>query len=204
MPPSFEEQEYWHQRFENEACFEWLVPSATFMSILDPFLDDYLPSCRILHIGFGTSDLQNHLRARGFTNVLNIDYEPLAIFRGQQREKETFGNVQMKYAVADVTSNRHQSQQRFDIVVDKSTVDAVSCGGEEAFVKMLRSVSECLDGPGGIWISLSYSSQRFVLEKEEHMPFDVQEIARIPVPKSRATDPQVYYYCYLMRPRCSG
>lgn len=221
MPPSFEEQEYWHQRFENEFSFEWLVPSDTFMSILNPYLDKYLQncpdgdpaSCRILHVGFGTSDLHNHLRARGFTNVLNVDYEPLAIARGQQREKEAFGDVRMKYALADVThpdfgrdlpvlpAGEGQHQSKFDIVLDKSTVDAISCGGEGAFFKMLRGVRGCLESSDGIWISLSYSSERFNLESDEMMPFNVQEIARIPTPRAKATDPQVYHYCYLLRPR---
>lgn len=236
MPIDFDKQEYWHHRFATETQFEWLVPSSTFMSIIEPHLASLLsnhhhnhnssnansesdesdssssPPPRVLQIGFGTSDLQNHLRARGLPDILNIDYEPLAIERGRQLEKRAFGDVVMKYAVMDATQlyfcgpndddrrRRRRAPQKFDLVLDKSTVDAVSCGGQETFLRMTRGVRRCL-APGGVWISLSYSSSRFDVRDEGLLPFKVDVLAKIPTPKIRATDPDIYHWCYLLTPK---
>lgn len=248
MPIDFDKQEYWHQRFATETQFEWLVPSSTFMAIIEPYLEALLTRSatsyssssatssssshedtndynnaplasppRLLQIGFGTSDLQNHLRARGLppSSILNIDYEPLALDRGRHLEKQTFGDVRMQYAVADATQLQilHESlplpsfgplgedrdtdhHPKFDLVLDKSTVDAVSCGGEDTFLRMARGVRQVL-APGGVWISLSYSSTRFDVEG---LPFEVEVLNKILTPKARSTDPDIYYWCYLLRP----
>ncbi|KAI8624745.1 S-adenosyl-L-methionine-dependent methyltransferase [Xylariaceae sp. FL1651] len=197
MPADFEKQSYWRDRFASETSFEWLTSSATFMSIIEPYLSSS-QSQRILHLGSGTSDLHTYFRARGYLDVTNIDYEPLALDRGRQLEERAFGDVQMKYAVADVTKlhvNLPESNL-YDLVVDKSTVDAVSCGGSTAFANMIMSVRKFL-AVEGLWISLSYSANRFDVEG---LPFSVRVIAKIPTPKAKATDPDVYYWCYLLRP----
>lgn len=195
MPTDFDKREYWHSRFATETRFEWLVASEVFMSTLDPYLSRLDTSSRILHVGFGTSDLQNHLRERGFLNVTNLDFEPLAIQRGQQLEKAVFGDVRMKYAVADITNPG--ILEEFDVVIDKSTVDAVSCGGEGAFMLMAEGVRRCL-ADGGFWISMSYASSRFSVEG---LPFDVDVVAKIPTPKQIPTDPDIYHFCYLLTPK---
>ncbi|KAF3763970.1 hypothetical protein M406DRAFT_332407 [Cryphonectria parasitica EP155] len=196
MPPSFDEQQYWHERFKTETSFEWLISSEAFLSILEPHLERLHKSSRILQVGFGTSDLQNHLRARGFNDILNIDYEPLAIEHGLKAEQEAFGDVRMRYAVADATQLESFPEQ-YDLVIDKSTVDAISCGGQEAFSRMFHGVKNCL-ARGGFWLSLSYSSSRFAVDD---LPFDVEVIERIPTSKAKTTDPDIFYYCYLLRPK---
>ncbi|KAI4860419.1 S-adenosyl-L-methionine-dependent methyltransferase [Hypoxylon rubiginosum] len=200
MPADFEKQSYWHERFASETSFEWLASSQSFMSIIEPYLQAI---CRerpasILQLGSGTSDLQNYFRRKGCLDVTNVDYEPLALERGRQLEKAAFGDVRMKYVVADVTQldNGLPRDCKFNLVVDKSTVDAVSCAGETALLRMATGVRNHL-ADGGFWISLSYSSARFALEQ---LPFDVEVVAKIPTPKLKASDPDVYYSCYLLRP----
>ena len=165
------------------------------MSALDRELARIGTSARILQLGFGTSDLQNHLRSRGYLNVTNVDYEPLAIERGLQNEKRVFGDVRMTYEVADAT--QLYLRKRFDLVVDKSTADAISCGGEEAVSRMARGVRRSLTVDGS-WVSLSYSSSRFQIAD---LPFDVQVLTQIPTPKLESTDPDVFHWCYLLRPK---
>ncbi len=198
MSADFEKQSYWHKRFESETSFEWLVSSDTFTSILEPYLARLGRSARILHLGFGTSDLQNQLRSRGFCDVTNVDYEPLAVDRGMVRERQAFGDVVMKYAVEDVTQlRRERLPGLFDLVIDKSTCDAVSCGGDAAVLRMASGVRGLL-AETGFWISLSYSSCRFVDVGDP--PFKVEVVAKLPTPKLRPTDPDVYHWCYLLRP----
>ncbi|KAL6910315.1 S-adenosyl-L-methionine-dependent methyltransferase [Trichoderma evansii] len=201
MPVDFDKQAYWHDRFSTETSFEWLASSAEFMSIIKPILIKLEPSsARILHLGSGTSDLQNYFRLLGFLDVTNVDYEPLAADRGRELEQQAFGDVKMKYAVADATqlqlSNDSGDQDcKFDLVVDKSTVDAISCGGDDQVWRMASSVKEHL-APGAVWISLSYSSSRFGIEG---LPFDVEVLAKVPTPKIKATDPDIFHWCYLLR-----
>ena len=205
MPVDFEKQSYWRDRFASEETFEWLVSSEDFISILQPYLDKLdSSSARILNLGSGNSELQNHFRRQGFLNVTNLDYEPLAAERGRRVEARAFGDVKMRYAVADATQlptvgsdlgGGHRGQ--FDLIVDKSTVDAVSCAGEDAILRMANGVRSRL-ARDAVWISLSYSASRFNAEK---LPFDVETVAKIPTPKLGASGPDVYHWCYLMRPR---
>ncbi|KAI1194527.1 S-adenosyl-L-methionine-dependent methyltransferase [Nemania serpens] len=198
MAPDFEKQSYWHERFASETSFEWLVPSAAFMPHITPYLSASV-SQRILNLGSGTSDLHTHFRARGYHDVTNVDYEPRALDRGREIEERAFGNTQMHYAVADVTRLCADlyGARAFDLVVDKSTSDAVSCGGDAAVRNMAQGVRECLVADGA-WISLSYSATRFEIED---LPFDVRVIAKILTPKARPSEPDVFYWCYLLRPR---
>lgn len=208
----FEKQSYWRDRFAHETAFEWLVQSPDLMEVLDPVLvrHDLGPSSRVLQLGSGTSDLQNHLRRRGFGDVTNVDYEPLAVERGRDLEERDFGDVKMGYVVADVTqmptprrSGRFSTgtgtglDGEFDLVIDKSTVDAVSCGGDEAFLRMAEGVRRCL-APGGVWISLSYSASRF---ETRELPFDVDVVHKFPAPRQSPNEPEMFHWCYLLRPK---
>ena len=128
--------------------------------------------------------------------MTNVDYEPTAIERGRENEMKAFGDVKMEYEVADATQLELEGQG-YDLVVDKSTVDAVSCGGDEAFRRMAQGVRSCLK-PGGIWISLSFSAWRFDVSD---LPFDAEVIAKVPTRKLKPTDPDVFHWCYLLRPK---
>jgi ubiquinone/menaquinone biosynthesis C-methylase UbiE len=195
MPADFEKQSYWHERFASETSFEWLTTSAAFMEVLIPHLQRVSPTARILHLGSGTSDLHNHLRHHGYLNVTNIDYEPLALERGRQLEQNRFGDVQTKYLVADAT--QLESAEKYQIVIDKSTADAIACGEGDIIFRMAQAVRRCLEHDG-LWISLSYSPRRF-----EHVQslFEVEVVGKVPTPKSKPTDPNIYHYCYRLRPR---
>ncbi|OTA94649.1 hypothetical protein M434DRAFT_394574 [Hypoxylon sp. CO27-5] len=203
MPYDFEKRSYWHERFKTEASFEWLVSSEFFRGLIEPVLSR-LPregdSLRIFQLGSGTSDLHNYFRWNSYLDVTNVDYEPLAIERGREAEKNLFGDVLMKYVVADATQLDKDlpENQKFDVVVDKGTADAVSCGGTDPLLKMASGVRERL-AEGGFWVCLSYSSSRF--DVEGLPPFDVEVIHQIPTVKLREFDPEMYNYCYLLRPK---
>lgn len=124
MPPSYGSPLYWRTRFLTETNFEWLISSSTFLSLLRP----YLPSAEIpiLHLGSGTSDLHIHLYNAGYTNITNLDYEPLALERGKALEQDAIREIRMSYVEADVTNM--QLGRKFEVAIDKSTADAVACG----------------------------------------------------------------------------
>ncbi|KAM0278731.1 hypothetical protein ACHAQH_005025 [Verticillium albo-atrum] len=194
----FEKQSYWRDRFTREESFEWLVSSSDLMAVLDPLIATLSlgPDARICQLGFGTSDLQNHFRERGFSHVTNLDYEPLACERGRALETARFGDVRMEYRVADVTQ-LPANLGKFDLVIDKSTVDAVACGGDDMVMRMAKGVERVLK-PGAVWVSLSYSAGRF---SGGGLPFDVEVAHKFPVPKMQPTEPDVFHWCYLLKPR---
>lgn len=195
MPADFEKQSYWQKRFASETAFEWLTSSAAFMDVLAPYLQHLPLSSPILHLGSGTSDLHNYLRQHGFTDITNIDYEPRALERGQHLEKSRFGDLRTKYLLADATQLR--GEEKYRVVIDKSTADAVACGGDDAMVAMAESIRRSLDGDG-FWVSLSFSPWRF---EDVHALLEVEVICKIPTPKIMPTDPDVFHYCYLLKPK---
>ncbi|KAK4223835.1 hypothetical protein QBC38DRAFT_538803 [Podospora fimiseda] len=202
MPADFEKQYYWKQRFQKEKAFEWLTTSPTFINTFTPYLDSLDPTIEILHLGSGTSDLHNHLRKRGFLNVTNIDYEPLALERRQQLERNVFGDVKTKYRVADVTKLDINSDQpnKCQLIIDKSTIDAVACGGDEAVVAMAQGIYKILNGQNGVWISLSFSEHRFDDERIKEL-FDVQVVTKVATEKRLESDPDLWHWCYSLRPK---
>ncbi|KAL2270729.1 hypothetical protein VTJ83DRAFT_100 [Remersonia thermophila] len=190
------------------------------------------PPLRILHLGSGTSDLHSHLRARGFERVTNVDYAPQALVRGRDLERARFGDVRTKYAVADLTRSSRSLEEdlaaadaeeeaaaaggggagggdgwkmagRYDAALDKSTADAIACGGDGALRVLAENVWRCLsaEGRGGFWISLSYSATRF---DDVRDLFEVQVVRKIPTAKAKPTDPDIFYYGYLLRPKRAG
>ncbi|CAG9951013.1 unnamed protein product [Clonostachys rosea f. rosea IK726] len=214
MATDYEKQSYWHDRFASETSFEWLVTSKQFISVIEPQLARLPLSSHILHLGSGTSDLHNHFRSRGLLNVTNLDFEPLAAERGRDLEQNAFGDVRMNYVVADATrlvdepimigshggaagkEEQIVTPAKFDLVVDKSTADAVACGGDSAILKLAKGIKKCLS-KDGVWISLSFSSDRFeVLE----LPFHVEVMAKVPTRKVKPTDPDIYHWCFILRP----
>ncbi|KAJ4286621.1 hypothetical protein N0V88_007910 [Collariella sp. IMI 366227] len=182
MPADFENQSYWHDRFMSETSFEWLASSPAFLKVLAPRLQQLPSSARILHLGSGTSDLHNQLRHRGFLDVTNVDYEPLALDRGRELERNEFGNSRMKYCVADVT-RLDLKEGAYHLAIDKSTADAIACGGLEAVVSMAKAIHRHL-ADDGVWVSLSYSSSRFDDARVQSL-FEVEVVDKVPTPKAK-------------------
>lgn len=102
---------------------------------------------QILHIGCGNSSLS--LKLRGLvdsaTQIHNCDYSSVVIKRQRQREKELLQNdhaarsggqeVQSRWSVLDLLDPEQMANVRkrdgeeggYDIIIDKSTTDAISC-----------------------------------------------------------------------------
>lgn len=172
---------------------------------------------RVLHIGAGTSSLSERIRDTIRDTygdrldegaIVNVDFSETVVQRSLEREmaraQEGRGRG-MRWAHADVlkwsdlarlatipdgSKDGGGRQALFDIVVDKSTSDAVSCGDDCIFddppscdyhpaikrqldshtriagalkvdpVQLLALHLASLVRPGGIWIVLSFSSSR--------------------------------------------
>ncbi|WVW84450.1 hypothetical protein I302_106484 [Kwoniella bestiolae CBS 10118] len=201
-PTDFSSPLYWSNRFESENSFEWLISDEDLL----PFIQESLPSSfaddqkedtedvlNILHFGSGTSSLgpsfQHHLdtRQKGKgkakqVQVYDSDYVPTPT---------TTSSSVVPFLLLDVLSLSSLMQnlpgggeEKWNLVIDKSTCDAISCGGalsidgpsifevgldEEG--RVIASISDPIERllynlsqvtqTGGRWISISYSSNRF-------------------------------------------
>jgi EEF1A lysine methyltransferase 4 len=195
MPPEFGEQSYWHARFQQESAFEWLASSETFLDVAGRYVHSLPRDAPILQLGCGTSDMHVHLRRRGFTNVTNVDYEPLAIERARAMEQATFGDVLMKYTVADILVL--DMGTTFDLVLDKSTADAIACCEGLSVLAMARRVKNHLS-ERGVWVSLSFSADRFRSDGCT-LPLEVEVIDKLLTDKHKPTDPDIFFYCFALQ-----
>ncbi|KAI4718736.1 hypothetical protein E4T48_04998 [Aureobasidium sp. EXF-10727] len=197
--PSFGEVEYWNTRFTNEDQFDWLADFA----VLEPWLKKAIAEKsvhdgrpQVLHIGCGSSALSTQLRklVDSPQQIHNVDYSPVVIERNRQREIETLhclasGTELCRWSTLDLLSasqilDFEKSGANYDVIVDKSTSDAISCAEDVAVespypinaINTNRSQSRdqgalyplyllsfhlaYLARPGCLWVVLSYSASR--------------------------------------------
>lgn len=193
---SFGDVEYWDNRFTKEEQFDWLADYA----VLEPWLRKAITrtSGQILHIGCGSSALSTQLRelVTSPAQIHNVDYSSVIIERNRQRELKKSASSghtiePSRWSTLDLLSASQildfgASDEKFDIVVDKSTSDAISCA-EDVKAEIPYEISNLctnqlncstttqivcpldilavhlayLARPGCQWIVLSYSSSRF-------------------------------------------
>ncbi|KAI5235455.1 hypothetical protein E4T42_09705 [Aureobasidium subglaciale] len=163
---------------------------------------------RVLHIGCGTSDLSFRLKklVDNADQIHNCDYSELVVTRQRQREAQllsasngdaTRGKTQ--WSVLDLLDLKQvvefkRREEDYDIVVDKSTTDAVACG-EDVEVVLPYGINTTssdqaspmekalvyppcvlavhlanLATPGCYWVMLSYSAWRFEGWEQERLP----------------------------------
>ncbi|KAG9664718.1 hypothetical protein KCU95_g10439, partial [Aureobasidium melanogenum] len=198
---SFGDVEYWNKRFTKEEQFDWLADFA----VLEPWLKKSIAERsghderpQILHIGCGSSALSIQLRGlvKSPKRIHNVDYSSVVIERNRQREIELLDSSDATFeptswSTLDLLSaskilNFGASGERYDVIVDKSTSDAISCA-EDVIIELPYQISNLpttqlnhlrttktmfpldilahhlayLANPGCQWIVLSYSSSRF-------------------------------------------
>lgn len=161
MPPSYEQQEFWESRFKTETHFEWLGDGQdTLIPVLrthlqtPPFMYTPAHPPYILHIGAGSSTLSDAIldeyrkiygTSGAIEHIVNVDFAQEAVDRGRERAKEMgHGEVAWEQVdlldLDDIVSLRagvfqSRSDELFEIVLDKSTSDAISCGEDTVLDK---------------------------------------------------------------------
>ncbi|CAD0111458.1 unnamed protein product [Aureobasidium uvarum] len=195
--PSFGEIEYWNNRFTKEDQFDWLADFA----LLEPWLKKAIAETsghgEVLHIGCGSSALSTQLRGLVDSpqQIHNVDYSPVVIERNRQRESEMLrslasGIEPCRWSTLDLLSaskilDLGKSGDKYDVIIDKSTSDAISCA-EDVAVELPYRINTInkdpspaqkwerlyplhilaihlayLARPGCRWVVLSYSDSRF-------------------------------------------
>lgn len=101
--------------------FDWLEDWTSLKSLLTTLMT---PESKILVVGCGNAEFSEHMYDAGYPNIYNVDISSVVIEQMRERNKN---RAQMVYEVMDCT-NMTYPDGSFDIVIDKSTIDALLCG----------------------------------------------------------------------------
>ena len=136
--PEYHEASYWDSRFQhNPTPYEWLVSPAFFEPHITAAIEaSRSPRPKILHIGCGSSELSYHLPkyVKRPSQVTNVDFSQEALDLGRKGDSRL---KPMKWKYMDLTDHEHvahmlgdpmKDEGMFNVIIDKSTIDAVACG----------------------------------------------------------------------------
>jgi SAM-dependent methyltransferase len=154
--PNYGDPRYWdeHYREQEGETFDWLEGYEMLKEVLQPLLSSQ--DATILVLGCGNAGFSSALYDDGYRFIVNIDISPVVI---EQMKKRHVSRPEMVFSVMDVRKLEFPSNS-FDLVVDKSTMDALLCSDSNAFLcvaQMTREVQRVLK-LGGHYLCISYGN----------------------------------------------
>ena len=131
--PNYGEKKYWVDRYESQKgkTFDWLEDYET----IKPMIYDIRikKNAYVLNVGCGNSEFSEKMYNDGFINNYNIDICPNVINYMKERNKGKEGLI---YKEMDARDMKDFKDETFDLVIDKSTIDALLCG-EQSFINVV-------------------------------------------------------------------
>ena len=174
--PNYGEKKYWEERYESQKgkTFDWLEDYNSIKPIINNL--GIKKDSIVLNVGCGNSEFSEKMYNDGFKNNYNIDICPNVINYMKERNKDKKGLI---YKEMDVRDMKDFQDKTFDLVIDKSTMDALLCG-EESFVNvalMTKEISRILKD-GGIYLVISYGRPEYRLYhlERKHLCYDIKVI----------------------------
>lgn len=151
--PLYWKQVYRHwdaSEFREEVTKEWLLSYEYFK--LQRW-HRYLRGGSILEIGCGNSDFASEAYDDGFHDITctDIDQGVVETMRAWNRERRP----KMKYCTCDATDMSAFRDGSFDIIFDKSTMDALGCAGRAKTSRCSREVHRVLSD-SGVYLCVSF------------------------------------------------
>lgn len=175
----FSSAEYWASRFTTETSFEWLLPSSPIIAfIIENFQPDLesRKAIKCLHIGCGTSDLGKELedalkeKLRSMVSNVEVDVQVIdSDYVAESIQPSANPSLEPRQILPldglNLSDLMHKSPEPgWDLIIDKSTADAISCGplidSIEPLQILLHNLAQ-VTKKGTRWISISYSATRF-------------------------------------------
>jgi len=190
---------YWNKRYKSDpAPFEWLEGFADLRDIISQASKDTM-ECQILHTGCGNSLLPEEMYDAGYRNITNIDNSAVVI---KQMAERNVKRPDMKWLTMDATRMLFKNCT-FDVVIDKSVIDAMACGDHAPLVigSYLNEVQRVLK-PGGTFVCVTYGApdSRLSHFSQRHLELSIRHFA-LPLKDSSANAHWVYI---LERPAVIG
>lgn len=160
-----------------------------------------------MNLGCGNSVLSEELYDRGFKQVFNIDISPVVIEQMAKRNSVSRPELKCKvhsckYMTGEVMDvrNMHFPSDYFDLIIDKSTIDALLCG-ESAFINTALMMRECqrVLKVDGAYMGISYGNpeNRVLHYKRGHLKMTVQTYQVAPAKDSK--DQQSVHFVYVCK-----
>ena len=131
---------------------------------------------KILVLGCGNSKFSEDLYDAGYHNIVNVDYSSVCIAQMQERNSEE--RPEMSFIVMDITDMSLFESNSFDLVVDKSTLDAIVTGADAPFkVAAILKESQRVLKVDGIFFSISFGApaSRSMYYKKPYLSFEINE-----------------------------
>jgi hypothetical protein len=190
MPIDYSSQSYWESRLakERETGYEWLVPTSLILPIISEHGITTSHCTQILHFGCGSSFLGHELQSAfgRKVKVTDADYAATGLRPNivgphdcsRSPEEVPLLDLDVLSLPSVVAASPAEG---WDLLVDKSTADAISCGPpcgqskgspsddaeQEAIEVLCRNLAQ-VTRPAGRWVSISYSSERFDFLSARH------------------------------------
>eukprot|EP00443_Scrippsiella_acuminata_P132091 CAMPEP_0115659048 /NCGR_PEP_ID=MMETSP0272-20121206/45523_1 /TAXON_ID=71861 /ORGANISM="Scrippsiella trochoidea, Strain CCMP3099" /LENGTH=324 /DNA_ID=CAMNT_0003097151 /DNA_START=29 /DNA_END=1000 /DNA_ORIENTATION=+ len=187
---NYGEADYWDQRYEEdgrESSYDWLGDYEKFRPHIEAAAARIGGgrAVSVLDLGCGNARLAEDMHDDGYTNVTGVDISEVAISMMRERNAETRPGI--KWVVGNAFELDFPDSS-FDIVIDKSTMDALSCEAgktNQNMVKLTGEVSRVLR-TGGAYLVFSATNMGEASLHLPHLMFDVKH-EDIPMPFSQLT-----------------
>ena len=194
--PNYGEKKYWEERYDSQKgkTFDWLEDYDSLKSIIKNM--GIKKDGVILNVGCGNSEFSEKMYDDGYKNNYNIDICQNVINYMKERNKDKKGLI---YKEMDARDMKDFQNETFDLVIDKSTIDALLCGNQ-AFINvalMTKEISRILK-TGGIYFVISYGRPEYRLFhlQRKHLAFDIQVIE---INQNEGTNEQTKHFGYICK-----
>lgn len=170
------QHEFWNRRYSLGDHIEWIANYVELERILE--CASSVDNPHVLNLGCGTSRLSEDMYDAGWKEITNVDISSVAV--AKMRDRNHVLRPQMLWLVADATDMSAIPSNSFDLVLDKSTFDAIAAARNAAnVVKLLAEVSRVLK-VGGVYLLISLNKYLIgnpdVL-KMPHVSFTIEVVA---------------------------
>jgi ubiquinone/menaquinone biosynthesis C-methylase UbiE len=144
----FSTKEYWDETYgKADTLFDWLE---SYDDLREYVNSHFTRDQHVLIPGCGNSTLSSAMYNDGYHQLTNIDFSPVVIEQMAQRYPS------LTWSVMDIKHLSFPSDS-FDAVLDKGTLDALTCGGDvdECIFQALSEYVRVLR-PGGLAYVISF------------------------------------------------
>jgi len=142
--------EYWDERYmKTDGNYDWYIDAESLVRLFDNILE---PTYKILNVGCGNSKLGEKLYNMGFNNnnVYNLDFSKIILEKMYKKYKD----YNMRWVHQDIVEAKKLKTNTFDIVIDKATLDTISCQSYELTSKAFNHIIRILK-VGGIFVLIT-------------------------------------------------